>query len=480
MARECVGEHNARFALRVSTPYVHAPLHRCRRQVPRGVPLLGYSTLILTGALLLRLPISHADPARPLSFLDALFSSTSAVCVTGLSVRSVGQDLSFVGQCVLLGLIQLGGLGIITVTTLVSIGGRGASGIRGQLALSETLGSRSTDDPRWVVRSVIAWVLAIEGVGFAILFARNLGDMPAADAAWHGLFHSVSAFCNAGFGLYDDSLMRFRADPVVNLTICPLIILGGIGFPVMLEVHRAVRERRWNFFRDLSLHTKLVLWGTGILLSLGTVAFLLLEQENTLAGLPWSERLLAAFFHSTTCRTAGFNSVDVGRLTDAMLFVSILLMLVGAAPCSTAGGFKVSTMMVLGIVAREKLRGYEAVRTAKRTLSEELIDRALAIVLMFMLVVGLGLTALLVVEHSGVSHVGSGGLFIESMFEVVSALCTVGLSTGLTTKLGDGGRILLILLMLVGRLGPFSLFVAVSRVRRDTRLAYAKEDVLIG
>lgn len=448
---------------------------------PARFALVGYSTLILTGALLLLLPACHADLQRPFSFLDALFTSTSAVCVTGLSVRSTGNDLTLWGQAVVLGLIQLGGFGIITVTTLVSLGGgRGPSGIRGQLALSETLGSRSSDDPRWVVRSVVAWVLAIEGVGFLILFVRNLADMPAANAAWHALFHSISAFCNAGFGLYDDSLVRYRNDAVVNLTICPLIILGGIGFPVLLEVNRGIRERGWKFFRDLSLHTKFVLWGTGFLLLIGTVSFLLLERDNALGGLSWSEQILAAFFHSTTCRTAGFNTVDIGRLTDAMLFVSILLMLVGAAPCSTAGGFKVSTMMVLAVVSREKIRGYEAVRTAKRTLSEELIDRAVAVVMLFLTMVGLGLTALMAVEHSGVSHAASGGQFIESLFEVVSALCTVGLSTGLTGHLDEGGRILLILLMLVGRLGPFSLFVAVSRVRRDVRLNYAKEDVLIG
>jgi trk system potassium uptake protein TrkH len=447
---------------------------------PARSALGAYTALIVIGALLLRLPMCHADAARPLSLLDAAFMSTSAVCVTGLSVRSVGHDLSFLGQAVLLGLIQLGGIGIITVTTLVSLGDRKSANVRQNLAVAEALGSRATDDPRWVVRMVVTAVLAIEGLGFVLLFARNLTEFAPADAAWHALFHSVSAFCNAGFGLFDDNLVRYRSDILVNLTICGLIILGGIGFPVMLDVVRGVRDRRSNWFEDLSLHTKLVLWGTAGLLLAGTVAFLALEQENTLAGLPWHEQLLAAFFHSTTCRTAGFNTVDIARLTDAMLFMSILLMLVGAAPCSAGGGFKVSTLMVLGLVARDKLRGYESVRFAKRTISEGLIDRSLAVVLLFLLVAGAGLTAMLGVELESVPHLKSGGLFIESMFEVVSALCTVGLSTGLTTQLGEGGRGLLILLMLIGRLGPFSLFVAVSRVRRDLRLEYAKEDVLIG
>jgi trk system potassium uptake protein TrkH len=447
---------------------------------PARFALGAYLALIVAGALTLRLPIAHADPARPFSFLDAMFTSTSAVCVTGLAVRSTGNDLSQFGQGVLLVLIQLGGIGIITVTTLLSFGDRPTGGVRQKLAITETLGSRPSDDARWVVRTVIGSVLAIELLGWLLLFLRNTADMPLADAAWHGLFHSISAFCNAGFGLFDDSLVRYQSDVLVNLTICALIITGGIGFPVMLDVYRGIRVHGRRWYRDLSLHSKLVLMGTAGLLVAGTAAFLFLERDNSLAGLPYSQRVLTAFFHSTTCRTAGFNTVDIAGLTNAMLFVSILLMMIGACPCSTAGGFKVSTMMVLGVLARDKLRGYERVQFARRTLSEELIDRAASAALLFTLIIGVGLTVLLAIEQSSVPHTDSKGLFLEGMFEVASALGTVGLSTGLTTKLGDGGRWLLIVLMLIGRLGPISLFVAVSRVRRDQRLAYAKEDVLIG
>ncbi|MCA9053906.1 MAG: hypothetical protein KDA75_08715 [Planctomycetaceae bacterium] len=448
---------------------------------PARFALAAYVGLIVVGALLLMAPVCHADPERPFSPLDALFTSTSAVCVTGLVVRSTGNDLSMLGQGVVLGLIQLGGIGIITVTTLLSFGDRrGGGGVRQQLAISEALGSRPTDDARWVVRTVVGSVLAIEGLGWLLLFIRNLADMTAADAAWHALFHSVSAYCNAGFGLYDDSLMQYESDVLVNLTIAALIILGGIGFPVMLDVYRGIRERGWNWFEDLSLHTKLVLWGTAGLLIVGTASFLFLERHNSLEDLPWPDRLLAAFFHSTSCRTAGFNTVEIAGLTNAMLFVSLLLMMIGASPCSTGGGFKVSTMMVLGILSRDKLRGFTNVRFARRTISEALIDRAVAAVLLFTLIAGVGLTTLLAVEQTGVPHTDSKGLFLDAMFEVVSALGTVGLSTGLTTQLGDGGRTLLIVLMLIGRLGPISLFVAVSRTRRDLRLDYAKEDVLIG
>ncbi|MFV0443199.1 MAG: TrkH family potassium uptake protein [Planctomycetaceae bacterium] len=447
---------------------------------PARFALAAYLSLIVVGALVLMLPISHADPARPFSPLEATFTSTSAVCVTGLSVRSIGQDLSRFGQGVLLVLIQLGGIGIITFTTLLSFGDQKLGGVRQRLAISEALGSRPDDDARWVVRTVIGSVLLIEGLGWLLLFMRNSVDMPTGDAAWHALFHSVSAYCNAGFGLYDDSLMRYRSDVLVNLTICTLIIVGGIGFPVMLDVYRGIRDRRRNWHEDLSVHSRLVLRGTLGLLIIGTAAFLFLERHNTLEGVPWPERLLAAFFHSTTCRTAGFNTVDIAGLTNAMLFVSILLMMIGASPCSAGGGFKVSSMMVLGLLSRDKLQGYNSVQFARRTLSEELIDRAISAVLLFTLIVGVGLTALLAIEQTGIPHSDSKGLFLDAMFEVVSALGTVGLSTGLTGELGDGGRWLLIVLMLIGRLGPISLFVAVSRIRRDQRLAYAKEDVLIG
>lgn len=447
---------------------------------PARFALGAYVALIVVGALLLMLPVCHADRGRPFSLLDAVFTSTSAVCVTGLVVRSTGHDLSLVGQAVVLGLIQLGGIGIITVTTLLTFDNRKSGSMRQQLAITEALGSRPTDDARWVVRTVVLSVLAIEFSGWLLLLLRNLAEMPAADAAWHALFHSISAFCNAGFGLHDDSLMGYQADVTVNLTVSGLIILGGIGFPVLLDVYRGVQVHGWNWTEDLSLHTKLVLWGTAGLLAAGTASFLILERNNSLAGMPWPERLLVSFFHSATCRTAGFNTVDIAGLTNAMLFVSILLMMIGACPCSAGGGFKVSTLMVLGILSRDKLRGFDHARFARRTISESLIDRAIAAVLLFTLIAVLALTVLLAIEQTGIPHTDSKGLFLDAMFEVVSALGTVGLSTGLTTELGAGGRLLLIVLMLIGRLGPISLFVAVSRSRRDLRLEFAKEDVLIG
>lgn len=447
---------------------------------PARFALGAYPALIALGAALLLLPVCQADRDHPLTALEALFTATSAVCVTGLSVRSVGHDLSFAGQAVVMALIQLGGIGIITVTTLATFGRRRGGRVRDRLAVAQTLGSRPTDDARWVVRTVVLTVLLFEGIGFGLLFMRNLADQPAGEAAWHALFHSVSAFCNAGFGLHDDSLMRFRNDVLVNLTVCGLIIAGGIGFPVLLDLYRSIRSVGRDWSREISLNTRLVLTGTFGLLALGTIAFLLLERENTLKGMPFDQQLLVSFFHSTTCRTAGFNTVSVPALTNAMLFVSILLMMVGAAPCSAGGGFKVSTLMVLSTLAWDRIRGYEQTQFSRRAISEQNIDRAVAVVLLFVLLLCLGLTALLAIEQSRTPHSAGETLFLDAMFEVSSALCTVGLSTGVTPELGQSGHVLLIVLMIIGRLGPISIFVAVSRTARDPRLTYAKEDVLIG
>lgn len=462
---------------------------------PARAAVVAYLLLIAMGSGALLLPVSHGNPERPLSVIEAVFTATSAVCVTGLIVRSTPHDLSLVGQAVVLVLIQLGGIGILTVTNFVTLqlGGRG--GLRQHLMLKETVGSRATDDLRWLLRSVAATVLVVEGAGFLLLAGRNLVDMPAGPALWHALFHTVSAFCNAGFALHDDSLIRYQTDPLVNLTICTLVIVGGIGFPVIIDFRRsfpwripgrprgAIRAARWSageLWSSLSLHSRLVVVGTMGLLVVGTLAFLVLEHDNTLKQMPVAQRLLVSFFQSTTARTAGFNTVDFAELTNATLFAVILLMIIGGGPCSTAGGFKVSTMMVLGVLSWSKFLGSPRAAFARRRISEDTIDRSVAVVLVFVLVGVLGLMALLVLEQRHMPHSQTTGVFIEAFFEIVSALGTVGLSTGITSKLNVGAQVLLIVLMFVGRLGPISIFVALSRTERAAAINFPKEDVLIG
>ena len=447
---------------------------------PARVSLIWYAGLVLVGGLLLTHPWCRQAGQRPIAFLDALFTSTSASCVTGLAVRSTEHDYSFVGQLVILLLIQVGGIGIMTVTTLVMFRLGGRENLRRRLLIAETLGADTRSDLRWILRHVIGATLVLEGIGAGLLLVRNLFDLPFPVALWHAVFHSVSAFCNAGFGLRDNSLIDYQGDILVNAVICSLIISGGIGYPVLLDVRRHWRQRWPDCWDQLHLHSKFMLIGTATLLLLGTAIFLILEWDGVLQSVPWWQCPMVAFFHATTCRTAGFNTVDIASLTNAMLFVSILLMAIGAGPCSTAGGLKVSTAAVLVVDAWATFRGQSHVSVFRRTLPRRAIERATATALVFGLVAIVALTSLLLVEQSDQPHSVAGSQFIDAMFEVVSALGTVGLSTGITPSLNPPAKIVLIALMMIGRLGPISVFIALSQTERKNSIEYPGEEPMIG
>jgi len=447
---------------------------------PARVSFFWYLGLITAGALLLLHPLCHGSAQSPISTLDAVFTSTSATCVTGLAVRSTEHDFSFVGQVVILLLIQLGGIGIMTVTTYVVFHLGGRANLRHRAVLSNTLGADARSDLNWILQSVILTTLLFEAGGFVVLAIRNLYDHAPLAAIWHALFHSVSAFCNAGFALHDDSLTRYQGDPVVNTTIGILIVAGGIGFPVILDIKRnsqAGWQMRWS---GLNLHSKLMLVGTAMLLALGSASFLMLEWDGVLKGMPLWKRPIVALFHSVSCRTAGFNTVEMSSLTNAMLFISILLMAIGAGPCSTAGGFKVSTVAVLVLRAWATFRGRTRVNIARRTLPPEVVDRATATAMLFFVIAIVALAILLVIEQSGTAHPASQGLFLDATFEVISALGTVGLSTGMTPHLSTAGRVIVIALMFIGRLGPISVFIALSRSGSQKPIEFPAEEPLIG
>lgn len=453
---------------------------------PARVSFFWFTGVIVLGTVLLTLPLARGPRSRaeksPISTLDAAFTSTSAVCVTGLAVRSTGHDFSFWGQAIIAGMVQVGGIGIMTVTTFVSFSFGGRESLRNRAVISETLGAGSQADLKWVLRGVLLTTLIAEATGAAILavnFMVRYG-YGFTKSLWYGVFHSVTAFCNAGFGLEDDNLVQYQTDPVVNLTIIVLIVLGGIGFPVILDWHRQrvhpLRER-WN---RLLLHSKLMLLGTVVLLTLGTIAFLVLEWDGVLADMTFPQKILVSLFQSTTPRTAGFNTVDYARLTDATLFITILLMLVGAGPCSTGGGFKVSTLMVLVCRAASTFRGHSRVHVFRRTLPHQIVERAVATALLFSIIAAVGLMLLLTVEQSASTDAGPTALFRDTAFECTSALGTVGLSTGLTTKLSSIGRMIIIVLMFLGRLGPFTVFIALARSERERKIEFASEEPLIG
>jgi trk system potassium uptake protein len=447
---------------------------------PARVSFTWYLSVIVLGGLLLHQPVCRHASAEPVRLIDALFTSTSAVCVTGLATRSTGNDFNFLGQLVIVTLVQLGGVGIITVTTfaMVQLGNRAS--LRQRSVIAESLGTGDRADLRKILGRVLYATFVCEGIGAALLTIRFAFDMPFPTALWFGVFHAVSAFCNAGFGLLDDNLIPYQGDVVVNLVVPALIVIGGIGFPVILDLRR-YRHRPWRErWERLNLHSKVMLLGTAALITLGFASFMALEWEGVLAPMPWWKRPMVALFQSVTTRTAGFNTVDLRELTNATLFVMILLMAIGAGPCSTAGGFKVSTLAVLLLYSWTRFRGGNRVNAFRRTVPTETAGRALTIVLIFGVAIVLMLTALLVVEQAGEPHNAAAGDFLDAMFEVVSAIGTVGLSTGITPTLSDAGKAIIMLLMFLGRLGPISVFVAISLGAEKRDLEYAAEEPLLG
>lgn len=451
---------------------------------PARASFAWYAGLVTIGALLLHLPVCRGPAAATrISWLDAAFTSTSAACVTGLVVRDTGSEFSFVGQLIILAMIQLGGIGIMTVTTftLLNLGSRAS--LRHRNVIAETLGADERTDLRWVLRNVIIATFVCEGVGWVLLTARfameegaNLGH-----AAWSGLFHSVSAFCNAGFGLYSDSLARYRDDPLICIVIMLLVVIGGLGFPVLLDIFRHWRQESWSdLWVKLSLHSKIMLVGTAGLLSISTVGFLLVELDGVLSAMPWWQRPLVAAFHAVSCRTAGFNTIEIASLSNAALFISILLMLIGAGPCSTGGGFKVSTLMVLLLHAWTRFRGGKHINFARRSIPSETAGRATAVAMLFTVVMVVALTILLVLEQNFEPHRIAKNQFMDALFETASALGTVGLSTGMTPQLSEWGRIIIIVLMFLGRLGPISVFAAISSIEQRHTLEFEHEEPLLG
>ena len=445
---------------------------------PARVSFAAYVVAVLLGGFLLTLPACRQPGRPPVSFVDGAFTATSACCVTGLTVRSTLNDFSFLGQALILALIQLGGLGIMTITTLVSFHIGGQATLHQRAVIAETLGIRSGRDLRWVTFGVLVTVLSAELVGFLLLCWADWGRGPAGSVVWRSLFHAVSAFCNAGFALHDDNLVPDAGRVSINLVICGLIIVGGLGFPVIFDVVSRLR-RREPLWDRLHTQSKMMLIGTALLLALGAVSFWMLEWGEALERETIGTRLLMGLFHSTTCRTAGFNTVRYVELSSATLFLAIVLMAIGAGPCSTAGGFKVSTFMTLVVSSWANFRGCRHANFFKRTIPAAAVQRATATALFFGAVAIVALVALLVVEARSTVATESRW-FLRALFECISALGTVGLSTDLTPQLTDPGKLVLVGLMLLGRLGPITAAVALARERRTYLPRYPEEEPLIG
>jgi len=452
---------------------------RLARMPPEAVIVVSFVLLITLGTGLLLLPFCWSDTT--ITPIDALFTATSAVCVTGLTVLDTGADFSLAGQVVILALIQIGGLGIITLSSFFAVIMGKRMPVRQQEIVRQTYSSFDARSFLRLVRRIVLFTLGFELLGAAGLFVSWRDDFPTVQALGYSLFHAVSAFCNAGFSTFSGNLVAYRGDWAVNLIIMALIFLGGIGFLVIYDVERRLFYRSTPGVRELSLHSKLALFTSVVLIVAGTLIFLVLEYGNALGPMSFGDKILASLFQAVSPRTAGFNSVDLGMISSTTMVLIMLLMFVGGSPGSTAGGIKTTTLAVILVVAYNRFRGNSTANVLRRTIPEKNITEAGVIVIVSLAVLllfnfGLGWS-----ESGSVPHRQDGALFIDSAFETVSAFATVGLSTGITPDLSDWGKIQIALLMLIGRVGPLTIAVAVARRRkRPLNLEYYRENVMVG
>ena len=444
---------------------------------PARVSILGFTLLIAVGTALLMLPASAAE--SPMGFVDALFMSTSASCVTGLSVLDIGRQLTLFGQLVILLLIQVGGLGIMTVSTLLLMMMKGRPTLSGQAIIKDTFTyGEGKQTVASVLRAIFITAFSIEAAGALCLYLRTAPATGWAKAVYPAVFHAVSAFCNAGFALYRDSFVGYREDWIVNGVLSGLIIIGGIGFVVIADVKNRFLGRKTTMKR-LSLHSRLALSASAVLILLGTLAILFMEWDNALAPLSIPGRLLAALFQSISARTAGFNTLDMGSMANETLFMLCILMFIGACPGSCGGGVKTTTVAGLAVLGVSRLRGFSRPQVFRRTLTDASMSKATSVVMISAAVITLAVMVLMVSELGGISHTQTRGRFLELFFETISAFGTVGLSTGMTDTLTPFGRITISALMFIGRLGPMVIGLAVSR-ERVNRFQFAEENIMIG
>jgi trk system potassium uptake protein TrkH len=438
--------------------------------------LLSFGLAIIIGTVLLSLPISSTSGR--LSLIDALFTSTSAVCVTGLIVVDTATELSRFGQTVVLLLIQLGGLGIMTFGVVFTLLVGGRLKVKDRMVLQDTLAHLPIKDIKHLIKAVFTVTFVIEFFGFLLLFSRFIYYFPVKEAAYNALFHSVSAFCNAGFSTFSNSLESFQGDIFINLTLILLIILGGIGFFVHAEIRSFVNKTTPR--RQISLHTKMTLTFSFIFIAIGMIFILFMEGGNLLQDSSVIEKLLSSLFQSVTTRTAGFNTMNIGNLTNGVLFLMMFLMFIGASSGSTGGGIKISTFAVLFALCKSRLSGKRNVSMFKRTIPHDMIRKCLTIFVASIFVILFFVIALSISEASQVDNIGSRGMFYELVFEVVSAFGTVGLSAGYTPHLTKAGRLLITLLMLIGRVGPLTVALAVGRRESKGTYQYAEENIMVG
>lgn len=431
---------------------------------------LGFAAIILTGALLLMLPISNRG-GTSIAFIDALFTAASATCVTGLVVFDTWSQFTLFGQMVILILIQIGGLGFMTIAILFSMVLGKRIGLRERSYAMEAVSSMQISGVVRLVKHILVGTLFFELIGATILSFKFYPIFGLGKGIWFGIFHSISAFCNAGFDLMGtiepySSLTHFSSDIIINIVITSLIVIGGIGFIVWDDLF----AQKLNF-KKYKLHTKVVLSSTIILIIVSFLLFMIVERNNVLAGLPFGEKVLVSMFHSITPRTAGFNTIDTAALTEAGSFLTMILMFIGASPGSTAGGIKITTFVILIMAVITYFRKYDDVNIFRRRISTNIVKRSFFSTSYYLLLIVLGTFVILVFQPLPIK---------DTIFEVFSAIGTVGLSTGITRDLSALSRIVIVILMYSGRVGSLTIFMAVTEKKVIKKVRNPEEKVIIG
>lgn len=430
---------------------------------PPQVLSITFLAAILIGAILLYLPISTT---APISFLDALFTATSATTVTGLAVLSTGDDFTLFGQTVIMALMQIGGLGLMTFAVLIVMLLGKKIGLKGRILIQQSFNQYSLGGMIRLVRIILVFTFAIEALAAAFLAIRWVPEYGWGFGLFTSAFHAVSAFNNAGFSLWNDSLSAYVGDPAINIIITLLFITGGIGFTVLYDMWSAKE------FRQLSLHSKIMLSGT-LAVNLFAMLFLFASEYGnmeTLGSLPLGDKLWASYFQAVTPRTAGFNSIDIGSMETGSIVLISLLMFIGAGSASTGSGIKLTTFLVIILVTASYLNGKKEAVIFNRAIPSHLLERSLAIVFISMTAVFLGILILSYTENAPFEWI---------VFEAFSAFGTVGLSMGLTGELSVFGKIVIMVLMFVGRVGPVTLAFALARQHRES-IRHPKGDIFTG
>ena len=434
-----------------------------------------FALVILVGSILLSLPLVQLASSKA-TYMDHLFTTVSMVCVTGLFTQSVASTYNGWGQLICMLLIQIGGLGILTFIGLFFIEKRRKLGYKNRQTLRDSFSFSNNKSLSRFVRSIFMTTFIIEVLGSLLLMIRFIPRFGWGHGIFNAIFVSISAFCNAGFDNFGgDSMMSFQTDWLVNLTLSTLIITGGLGFMVWFDL--ATKAKNQSGRKTLRFHTKVVLWLTATILILGTLTSLLTEFDNpaTIGSLPFGDKVLVSFFQTVSMRTAGFASLDYTRAHPVTLFVYILQMFLGGAPGGTAGGMKITTFLVLLLLARKELLGLPHTNLGKRTISPELVQRSFGAAVIFQLTFLLGLFGVGLVTPTGQR-------FIYLAFEVASALGTVGVSANVTSTLNGAGLSIIMALMFIGRIGPLTLMVSLNQyqAKKADTLQYVKADLIVG